>query len=79
MDCDGVLLLSQFTGAARELNDAIIINPYSPADMAEKIRSAIEMPKVEVRRRMARLRAQVRERNIYRWASEIVGKLAKLA
>lgn len=79
VDCDGVLLLSQFTGAARELNDAIIINPYSPADMAEKIRSAIEMPKVEVRRRMARLRAQVRERNIYRWASEIVGKLAKLA
>lgn len=78
VDSSGVLLLSQFTGASRELRDALIINPYSPDDMAERIREAIEMDPIEARRRMRRLRDQVREHNVYRWAAEIIGKLSKL-
>jgi len=78
-DGNGVLLLSQFTGASRELLDAIIINPYSPDEVAERIRDAIEMNPIEVRRRMGRLREQVREHNIYRWASSVIKKLTKFA
>ncbi len=79
VDCDGVLLLSRFTGAARELTDALIINPYSPDETADHIQEAIEMDPTEVRRRMARMREQVRENNVYHWASDILKKLAKLA
>jgi trehalose 6-phosphate synthase len=79
VDCNGVLLLSQFTGASRELNGALIINPYSADRTAEQIRQAIEMDAIEVRRRMARMRQQVRENNIYRWAATIIKKLSKLA
>lgn len=78
-DGNGVLLLSQFTGAARELTDAIIINPYSPDEVAERIRDAIEMNPIEMRRRMGRLREHVRENNIYKWAGSVVKKLTKLA
>jgi alpha,alpha-trehalose-phosphate synthase [UDP-forming] len=77
-DANGVLVLSPFTGAARELTDALIVNPYSSHEMAERIRDAIEMDPVEIRRRMGRLRAQVRENNIYKWASDIIKKLSKL-
>jgi len=76
-EANGVLILSQFTGAARELAEALIINPYSADETAERMREAIEMPPVEVRRRMGRLRAQVRENNIYKWAAEIIRKLSK--
>lgn len=78
VDCNGVLLLSEFTGGARELRVALIINPYAPDEMAEHIREAIEMDPVEVRRRMGRLRAHVRENNIYKWAADIINKLSKL-
>jgi len=78
IDANGVLVLSPFTGAARELTDALIVNPYSTHELAERIRDAIEMDPVEIRRRMGRLRAQVRENNIYKWASDIIKKLSKL-
>jgi len=78
VDSDGVLLLSQFTGAARELRGAVVINPYAVDDMAERMREAMEMEPVEVRRRMGRLRAQVRENNVYKWAADIIRKLSKL-
>ncbi len=79
VDRSGVLLLSRFTGAARELKDAVIVNPFAPDDLAEKMHAAIEMPQLEVRRRMTRLRTQVRDNNIYKWAAEIIRKLSKLA
>jgi trehalose 6-phosphate synthase len=79
VDGNGVLVLSQFTGAARELKDALIINPYDAEDTAERIREAIEMDPVEVRRRMGRLRERVRENNIYKWASDIIQKLSRVA
>jgi alpha,alpha-trehalose-phosphate synthase [UDP-forming] len=75
----GVLLLSRFTGAARELRDALVINPYSPDETAEAIHQAVEMEPGEVRRRMVRLRAQVGENNVYKWAAEIIGKFSKMA
>jgi trehalose 6-phosphate synthase len=79
VDKSGVLLLSQFTGAARELPDALLINPYAPDEVAEKIREALEMDRAEVRRRMERMRERVRENNIYKWAASILKKLSKIA
>jgi trehalose 6-phosphate synthase len=79
VDSNGVLLLSQFTGAARELTDALIINPYSADQVAEKIREAVEMDPIEVRRRMGRMRRLVREQNVYFWAASVIKKLSKLA
>ena len=77
-DGDGVLILSRFTGAARELRDALLVNPYDVDEMAEAIRSAVEMPAGERRSRMARMRQTVREHNIYRWAGLLLGELARL-
>ncbi|HEV2387361.1 MAG TPA: trehalose-6-phosphate synthase [Candidatus Acidoferrales bacterium] len=78
VDGGGVLLLSQFTGAARQLRDALVINPYATDETAEAIRQAIEMDPGEARRRMARMRAHLRENNVYKWAVDIVANLSKL-
>jgi trehalose 6-phosphate synthase len=78
-DEDGVLLLSEFTGAARELTDAILINPYSTEDFAEAIRRAVEMSAAEQRSRMRRLRQQVAERNVYRWACDLISQTLRVA
>ena len=75
---DGVLLLSSFTGAARELRDAVVINPFAPDQTAEAIRNAIEMDPMEMQRRMNRLRERVRENNVYKWAGDIIRKLIRL-
>ncbi len=75
-DDDGVLVLSRFAGASRDLRDALIVNPYDVEGMAEAIRIAFEMDPAERGRRMARMRAQVRERNIYRWAAQLLTELA---
>ena len=77
-DNDGVLILSQFAGAARELQDALIVNPYDIEGMADAIYRAISMTYEERAARMTRLRTQVRERNIYRWAANLVTALARL-
>src|SRR5205814_7955765 len=69
-DDDGVLILSRFAGASHDLRDALLVNPYDIEGMAESIRVAFEMDPAERRRRMARMRGQVRERNIYRWAAQ---------
>ena len=78
-DDDGVLVLSRFTGAARELRDALLVNPYDLDETADAIHAALEMPKAERMRRMARMRHLVREHNIYRWAGLLLGDLARLA
>ncbi len=75
----GVLLLSEFTGAARELREALIVNPFATDEVAEQIRKALEMDEEEVRFRMRRLRERVQERNIYKWAGDVIHKLGKLA
>ena len=78
VNADGVLLLSPFTGAARELRDAMVINPFAPDQTAEAIRNAIEMDPMEMQRRMKRLRERVRENNVYKWAGDIIRKLIRL-
>jgi len=77
-DRDGVLVLSRFTGAARELEQAILINPYDREDFADKIKEALEIPKIERKRRMRALRETVWENNIYKWASDIILELSGL-
>jgi trehalose 6-phosphate synthase len=72
VDGDGVLILSAFTGAARELTDALIVNPFAVDEMAETIHQAIGMPAEERRRRMNRMRSVVAANNVYRWAGKIL-------
>ncbi len=74
-DGDGALILSQFAGAAQELNDAILVNPFDVEGTAEAIHHALEMPEEERRRRMQRLRAAVAQNNIYRWAGKVLSAL----
>jgi len=74
-DEKGVLILSQFTGAAKELKEAIIINPYNSKETAQAIYTAINMPESEQARRIRRLKNTVRTRNIYRWSAEFLRTL----
>ena len=67
-DLRGVLVLSRFAGAAQELTDALLINPYAVDEFAEALRLALVMPEEEQQRRMRRLRQQVADNNVYRWA-----------
>jgi len=77
-DEDGVLILSQFTGASRELHDALLVNPYDINQIADMIRKALEMPAEERQTRMKRMRRVVREHNVYRWAAELISELAEI-
>jgi trehalose-6-phosphate synthase len=74
----GVLILSQFTGAAGELRDALLINPYDIDQTAEAIRTAIEMDPEEKQMRVNRMRKTIREHNIYRWAGNLITELCEL-
>ncbi|PIR16890.1 MAG: trehalose-6-phosphate synthase [Deltaproteobacteria bacterium CG11_big_fil_rev_8_21_14_0_20_49_13] len=73
----GVLILSTFTGAARELSDALLINPYDIEQSSDMIRTALEMGSEEQALRMNRMRAKIRENNIFKWASDIITEIAK--
>ncbi|MCG3205589.1 MAG: hypothetical protein KCHDKBKB_02311 [Elusimicrobia bacterium] len=74
-DEDGVLILSPFAGAERELRDALIVNPYDIEKTAEAIRVALEMSPEERSSRMKRMRLVVRGNNIYRWAAKLMTEL----
>src|ERR1700693_5447622 len=74
----GVLILSQFTGAARELRDALLVNPYDIDQTAEAIRAALEMEPEEKQLRMHRMRRNVKEHNIYHWAGSLITELCEL-
>jgi trehalose 6-phosphate synthase len=77
-DENGALVLSIFTGAARELRDAIQVNPYDVDQTAEAIRTALEMDPEERQARMQRMRRAIRERNIYHWAGSLIAELCDL-
>jgi len=68
----GVLILSRFAGAARELTEALIVNPYHVEESADALHQALVMPAAEQRERMASLRMTVREYNVYRWAGRML-------
>jgi trehalose-6-phosphate synthase len=74
----GVLILSQFTGAARELRDALLVNPYDIEQTAEAIRVALEMAPEEKQLRVQRMRRTIKENNIYRWAGNLIAELCEV-
>lgn len=78
-DDAGVLVLSELTGAAQELEDALIINPYDAEGFAAAIQRAIEMPPDEQAARMRRMRRSVAGHDVFLWASEILDSLSAAA
>ena len=77
-DENGVLILSQFTGASHDLKGALLINPYSAEDTSAALHSALTMPKTEQHRRMRAMRNSVRDYNIFRWSAELIKTLTQL-
>ncbi len=76
-DLDGVLILSRFTGSARELTDAIQINPFAIHELGEAMKAAIDMPQEERSRRMIRMREHLERHNVYRWGGKVLSELLK--
>lgn len=77
-DEKGVLILSQFTGASKELKEAIRVNPYNGEQTADAIKSALEMMPSEQVKRMRKLREAIRNHNIYRWSAEFIKTIVSL-
>jgi len=77
-DQQGVLLLSTFAGASRELTEALIVNPFDARSMVDAIQQALHMPTAEQRERMRLMREIVRLRNVYRWAGQMLLDAADL-
>lgn len=76
-DNDGMLVLSQFTGSARELTETVLINPFDREQFSDGIYKAIVMTKRERSRRIKKMRGVIQQNNIYRWAGKILSELLK--
>ncbi len=74
----GVLVLSRFTGSARELERAVLVNPMATEQIADALVRALEMPEEEQAERMRAMREVVRENNVYRWAGRIINEMRRL-
>ena len=74
----GVLVLSSFTGAAHELSDAMLVNPYDVQQLAESLHEALQMSEEQQSVRMTRMRKEVREHNVYRWAANLLSDLTEI-
>ena len=74
-DDTGMLVLSQFTGAARELTGAVHINPYDREQTSNGIYEALTMPEEERRGRISKMRQLIHENNVFRWAGRIISQL----
>jgi trehalose 6-phosphate synthase len=79
VDCDGVLILSHFAGAAAEMQNALLINPYNINEFTKRIKEALEMPDAERRQRMRIMRQTVSNNNIYRWGATLISRLISIA
>jgi trehalose-6-phosphate synthase len=77
-DEDGVLILSSFAGASRELPEALLVNPFDVQETAEAMRRAMSMPRDERRQRMQLMRRTVKENNVYRWAGRMLMDAAQM-
>jgi trehalose 6-phosphate synthase len=77
-DEQGVLILSRFAGAAGELGEALIVNPYHVEETADALHTALVMPPAEQRERMGSLRMTVREHNVFQWAGHMLADAARL-
>jgi len=73
----GVLILSRFAGAAREMTEALIVNPYHVEETADALARALRMPDGEQRERMVSLRTIVREFNVFRWAGRMLADASR--
>ena len=74
-DLNGSLILSRFTGAARELTDALLINPYDTEAFADSIHQAFTLSRSEKKKHMKKMRRIVSDHNIYRWAGQVLSQL----
>ena len=74
----GVLILSTFAGAALELTDALLVNPYDVQQVADAIHRAVDMPEDQQATRMRHMRAKVREHNVYWWAAHLLSDLTEI-
>ncbi|MBS0612572.1 MAG: trehalose-6-phosphate synthase [Proteobacteria bacterium] len=77
-DEDGVLILSTFAGASRELIEALLVNPFDVSETAAAIEMALSMQREERRERMRLMRRTVKENNVYRWAGRLLMDLARV-
>jgi trehalose 6-phosphate synthase len=77
-DEHGVLVLSQFTGAARELTEALIVNPYDVDETSSALAAALAMSSEEQHERMRSMRRLVSDLNVYRWAGRMLVDAARL-
>ena len=77
-DEDGVLILSTFAGASRELAEAVLINPFDVTETAEAMEIAMRMGRDERRNRMRLMRRTVKENNVYRWAGRMLMDAARI-
>ena len=77
-DEDGVLILSSFTGASRELVEALPVNPFDAAETAAAIATAMKMSRDERRQRMRLMRQTVKDNNVYRWAGRMLVDIARI-
>jgi trehalose 6-phosphate synthase len=75
LDDTGVLVLSEFAGAARELDRALLVNPHDLDGVSETLELALDLPEAEARRRMRSLRAAVRRRDVFDWARRFLEAL----
>jgi trehalose-6-phosphate synthase len=76
-DRDGVLILSHFTGSARELPEALLVNPFAYHEIADAMHQAMAMPVEERTRRMTKMREQIDQYNVYRWGGKVLSELLK--
>lgn len=74
----GVLILSQFTGAAHEMHEALIVNPYHIEQTASALSQALSMPAMEQTERMRSMRALIRDFNVFRWAGRMLMDAARI-
>lgn len=77
-DQDGVLILSTFAGASRELPEALLVNPFDVGETAAAMKAAVQMPRAERQERMKLMRVTVKENNVYRWAGRMLMDAAQI-
>lgn len=77
IDKNSVLVLSQFTGAARELDGGVLINPFDREQFSNSLYEVLNFTEAERRRRMRKMRIIIKQNNIYRWAGKILSELLK--
>ena len=78
-DNRGVLVLSRFTGAARELQEALLVNPFAVDEFADALHTALSMPEDQQERRMRALNTRIRHQTVYDWAAGILRAASEMA